>query len=320
MWFPQLWSAPVTNQAHSTYRFSFLINSEKEFVARHTLYDIGGSRLVKRSTSLPASRGYGRRDILIRVEDEAPRMTVGLQLSNTAGVFWVDDVRLERVNGMEFKRTLLPRAHVFQRLERIAERRPFEPYDQLVEGDQMQAERVIFKDTATGAQIWRLSHTPGGSTRHHYMEASPWNCDGSILMLGSDQWNLRANLRYAPDGGKVTRLPYSTSWWAWDHQRPDVFYAAGKEEGGRSAVFRHDMAGGRTLLRCYQGSVGVWAVSQDNKYLLIKESFPDAPWNKREHDPPAVARRPGRHPAGSQGPNPPALVHQVAGPLGRIRV
>jgi hypothetical protein len=60
-----------------------------------------------------------------------------------------------------------------------------------------------------------------------------------------------------------------------------VFYASGKGQGGGSAVYRYEMDGRRTLLRNYQGSTSVWATSQDNKYLLIRESFPDAPWNKR---------------------------------------
>ena len=281
-WFPQLWSTVFRHQPHSTYRYSFLINSEKGFVVRHSLYNEEGSRVIKRSTTQPGTRGYERRHMLMRLEDEAPKLAVGLQLSQTDGVFWVDDVRVERVNGMEFKQKVLPRAHRYQRLEGLAKRRPFKPYDQLVRGDQVQSERVIFKDTATGAQIWRLSDTPGGSTRHFYMEASPWNCDGSILMLLADDWWRKVNLRYSPDGGTVTHLPYATGWWAWDRHDPKVFYVAGTGEAGKSTIFRYNIdKGDRIPLKQYDGSAMVWAVSQDNKYLLIKEAFSNVPWHKR---------------------------------------
>ena len=281
-WFPQLWSSHFRYQPHSTYRYSFLINSEKGFVVRHSFYNEAGRRVIKRSTTQPGTTGYARRQVLFRLEDEAPKLAVGLQLSRTDGVFWVDDVRVERVNGMEFKRKVLPRAHRYHQLERLAERRPFKPYDQVVQGDRVQPERVIFKDTATGAQIWRLADTPGGSTRHFYMEASPWNCDGSILMLLSREWRSRLNLRYSADGSAVTRLPYGTGWFAWDRRDPKVFYVAGKDDAGKTTVFRyHIETGERISLRQYEGSAMVWAVSQDNRYLLIKEAFTNVPWHKR---------------------------------------
>ena len=282
MWFPQLWSALFRYQAHSTYRYSFLINSEKGFVVRHSFYNEEGRRVIKRSTTQPGTKGFERRELLVRAENEAPKLAVGLQLSRTDGVFWVDDVRVERVNGTEFKRRVPALAHRYHRLERVAERRPFKPYDQVVSADQMQPERVIFKDTATGAQIWRLADTPGGSTRHFYMEASPWNCDGSVLMLASREWRQRTNLRYSPDGSTVTRLPYATGWFAWDRRDPKVFYVAGDDEEGKRAIFRYNIdKGERTAIKRYEGSAMVWAVSQDNKYLLIKEAFTDVPWHKR---------------------------------------
>ena len=37
----------------------------------------------------------------------------------------------------------------------------------------------------------------------------------------------------------------------------------------------------RTALKRYAGSAMVWAVSQDNRYLLIKEAFENVPWEQR---------------------------------------
>ncbi len=46
------------------------------------------------------------------------------------------------------------------------------------------SERVIFRDRATGAELWKMSRNPG-CTRHHYPNFAIWNADGSQLMLRS---------------------------------------------------------------------------------------------------------------------------------------
>ncbi|NOZ24079.1 MAG: hypothetical protein GXP25_23625 [Planctomycetes bacterium] len=281
-WFPQLWVRPFPIQPHSRYTYSVLVNSKKRFVMRHSLYDAEGKRVKKFSMEQPPTDGYERREITFRIEDNAPLLAVGIQLSQIAGVILVDDVKVERVNGLEFKRTQLPEPHRYHHLEQIAARRPFKPYAQVVEGDRIQSERVIFKDSATGAEIWRITDTPGGATRHFYMEACPWNCDGSRLMLSSSDWGQRFNVLLPPDAGVMQRLPFKSGWFAWDRQDPDRFFYCKSAEGGGSAAVVYSLKDKKeTVLRTFKGHAGAWRISEDNKYLLIKEYFPKAPLDQK---------------------------------------
>jgi len=284
MWFPQLWLAPFAIQPHSTYRYSFLVNSEKPFVMRHSLFAEGGARTRKFSEGQEATRGFEPREVTFRVEDEGPDAAIGIQLSQRAGVMWVDDARIERVNGVEFTRVEPPLAHCCHRLERLAARRPFKPYAQVTEGDPIQSERVIFRDTGTGAWVWRVTDTPGGSTRHYYMEACPWNGDGSRLLLSSSEWDLREDRLLPADCSTMTRPPVWTSWFAWDRKDPNRLYYCKPLEGDdtKSGAFTYSYATGEDkLLKTFAGSANAWVLSQDNKYLLLKEYFPEAPLEKR---------------------------------------
>ncbi|OGV74351.1 MAG: hypothetical protein A3K19_27370 [Lentisphaerae bacterium RIFOXYB12_FULL_65_16] len=280
-WFPQLWARAVPFQPHSTYRLSLLVNSEKRFVLRHSLFGAAGERTRKDSTDQPPTAGFERREYTFRIDEELASLAVGLQLSQVAGVVLADDVRVERVNGAEFRRALLPEAHRYHRLEQLAARRPFKPYVPLVTDDRMQAERVIFRDTATGAWLWRLAHTPGGSTRHHYMEASPWNCDGSVVLLNSSDRGRKSNVLLAADGATAQVLP-STGWFAWDRQDRNVFYYCRRADGGKSAACRYSVETRQeTVLRNFDGETSAWRISEDNKYLLIREFFKDALWAQK---------------------------------------
>jgi Carbohydrate family 9 binding domain-like/Fibronectin type III domain len=282
MWFPQLWLKPVSVQPHSAYRFSLLVNSGKRFVVRYTLFDAAGKRVRKSGADQVATKGYERRTVSFRVEDDAASLGVGVQLSQTTGVLWADDARLERVNDLEFKRRQSPDAHPHQKLDQLAARRPFKPRAQVMRGDSIQPERVIFKDTGTGATIWRLTDTPGGSTRHFYMEIPPWNCDGSAMVLRSSDWDGRFNVLLSPDGSAMTRLPVSAAGYTWDRKDPDrLYYCKGAGDGKTAAIDCSLKDCKETVLKTFEGDTSVWPVSQDNKYLLIRESFPGAPWSKR---------------------------------------
>jgi len=282
MWFPQLWTVPFAVQPHSTYEYSLLVKCDKRFVMRHTVFDATGKSVKKYHIDQPPTKGYERRKVSFRIDDGPPLLAVGVQLSGVGGLIWVDDARVERVNGLEFKRKRLPEPHRYHNLERLAERRPFKPYRLVVKGDMLQSERVIFKDSGTGAEIWRITQTPGGATRHFYMEACPWNCNGSRLMLYASEWDKRFNALFPPDAAAMKMLPFASGWFAWDREQPDRFYYCRKFEGGGSAAFIYSFKdGSEALLRKFKGRAGAWRVSEDNKYLLIKEYFPDAPLNRR---------------------------------------
>lgn len=282
MWFPQLWVAPFRIQPHSTYEYSLWVNCEKRFVMRHSLYDASGNRVEKHSVEQPSTKGYERRKISFRVEGDLPMLGVGIQLSQVAGVIWVDDVKVERVNGLEFSRRVAPEPHRYHRLEQLAARRPFKPYPLVAKGDMLQSERTIFRDTGTGAQIWRLADTPGGSTRHFYMEVCPWSCDGSKILLYSSDWDKRFDVLFPADAASAKMLPIASGCYTWDRKDPDRFYYCKGVDGGKSAAFCYSLKENKEiLLKTFDGDTNVWPISQDNKYLLVRESFPNAPWNQR---------------------------------------
>ena len=282
MWFPQLWLKPVPIQPHSAYQFSLLVNSEKRFVVRYSLFDATGSRVRKSSSEQVPTKGYERRMVSFRVEDDAAQLGVGVQLSQTTGVIWADDARLERVNGLEFKRRQLPDEHRYHKLDRLAARRPFKPRAQVMHGDSIQPERVIFKDSATGSAIWRLTDTPGGSTRHFYMEIPPWNCDGSAIALYSSDWDGKFSVLLSPDASSMAKLPVAAAGYTWDRKDPDRLYYCKGTEDGKTAAIRYSLKDNKeTVLGTFGGGASVWPVSQDNKYLLIRESFPNVPWSQR---------------------------------------
>lgn len=66
-------------------------------------------------------------------------------------------------------------------------------------GCQWQPEILIFNDTQTGTEIWRLSDDPSDTYNPGVISRTPWTADGSYFILGS------------------TRNPTQNKWWGqWD--------------------------------------------------------------------------------------------------------
>ena len=272
-WFPQLWTDPVPIQPHSTYEFSALVDSPKAFVVRHGFFSAEGRRTAKFSRTEPPTKGFERRSISFRIEDEEPQVALGLQYSRVAGVMRIDDARLVRLNDAEYRKRPIPNPHRYHHLERLAERRPFKP---TVDIGAHQDERVIFRDSATGAPIWRITDTPSGATRHYYMEACPWNCAGSRFLLK------RGGLvEFSAAGLEGKTLNDWGGWFAWDREDPDVFYFC-RTNKPTSQCFSYSFKTGKeTLLRTFEGSVAAWVISWDNRYLLCKQHLADKPLEER---------------------------------------
>ena len=72
---------------------------------------------------------------------------------------------------------------VFARRDRLAAK----TMDPLAQNGVCQTERLIFRDTETGAEVWRLTFDPSMSLIHSHINRSPWNCDGSLLLIRSDR-------------------------------------------------------------------------------------------------------------------------------------
>jgi len=105
------------------------------------------------------------------------------------------------------------------------------PYDKLRSGDAYASERTIFRDTATHAEIWKMTHDPQ-ICRHVYYDIPAWNADGSLLFFlswrpgeGNRNWLMDA------DGGNIRELriegePGEAQRPLWSIHDPDLMYYA----------------------------------------------------------------------------------------------
>lgn len=94
-------------------------------------------------------------------------------------------------------------------------------------------ERVVFKDTASGATNWRMSRNPGYN-RHQYSNVPVWNCDGSLLNLNSSGGTRRGYWLVAADGSRWT---YFDSWpFQWSRVDPQIAYTVNMNTRELSAV------------------------------------------------------------------------------------
>lgn len=274
-WYPQLHSAPYPVQGASTYEYSALVKCDRQFVMRWRLIGEDGG---KHSTIQLPTDGWERRSVQIEVAPGIEQMTVGMQLSQVKGVLWIDDMRLVRRNDIQVSPVVLPVPHRYHRLEELASRSRFKPYALLQdESGRYDSDRVIFHDSGTGAEIWLMTRSADGkSTRHFYMEASPWNADGSLLCLNTGQVG-RGTVLMSADGSSWRKTPEYYSGYQWDRLDPRrLFYRRSRDGGGTELAWVDVTTGRSTVLKQFQGSTGLWPMSQDGKYLLIKESIPDA--------------------------------------------
>ncbi len=279
-WYPQLHSQPVPAQPNSVYEYSALVNCPVQFVMRWRLI---GPESVKRSTVQPPTDGWERCTVEIEVGSGVEAISVGIQLSGLQGVIWADDVRLVRRNDIQLSPVTLPVPHRYHALEELAARTRFKPYALLQREDGgFGPDRVIFHDTGSGAEIWMLTRSADGkSTRHFYMEASPWNADGSLLCFFTGQLG-KGTVLMPADGSSWHRTPDYYSGYIWDRLDPDRLYWRKYKAPQQYDLAVADLSTHESgVIREFEGSLGLWPMSPDGKYLLVKNTVPD-PGN--DHD------------------------------------
>jgi hypothetical protein len=64
-------------------------------------------------------------------------------------------------------------------------RTPAKPWDLLKDGSTWQPDLLIFHDTITGSEIWRLSNGPSDTYQTSVVNRPAWSADGSWFMVGS---------------------------------------------------------------------------------------------------------------------------------------
>ena len=166
------------------------------------------------------------------------------------------------------------RRHGLLELDR---RRVNKPYEALERDGVFPAERVVFRDTGTGAEVWRMTHDPLTS-RHVYYDIPAWNVDGSLLFFiahrpgnGSRNWLMDA------DGGNVRELPMPATAGEvkrpiWSTSDPATMLCAVVHDG-RSELRALNVHTGETELLAEVDLVHFLEMtppSQDGKKLLVR--------------------------------------------------
>ncbi|MBU0608437.1 MAG: fibronectin type III domain-containing protein, partial [Armatimonadetes bacterium] len=172
---------------------------------------------------------------------------------------------------------VLFRSHPYHNLQELAQRTAFKPHTLLRQADGwVQPDRVIFKDTGTGAEIWMMARSAGSSTRHQYMEMSPWNADGSLLALFGGQMG-KGTLLMDTFSGAYRPCAFYASASQWDRQDPTRIYF--RQYRGHEKTDLWDLVWGNVLTgethvgRRFDGDVSIWPMSQDGKKLLVRETL-----------------------------------------------
>lgn len=274
-WFPVLYTVPVPVQPGSTYEISAMARCDREFRMRYNLIGEAGG---KRGVPVPATDGWQRVSMEATVpETGVKELQAGFQLIATTGVILIDDIMIRRRNELSGTVDDETKPHPFHNLHELASRTAFKPYELLQGPDgSFQADRVIFRDSATGAPVTMYTRSAGGSTRHTYMEISPWNADGSLLAL-TGGWPGKGTMMLPADGSTLKPLAFYASSPIWDRHDPFRLYF--RKYRGHEKTDLWDLAIGNVgtgsfeTRRRFAGDISLWPMSQDGEKLLVRETL-----------------------------------------------
>ena len=132
-------------------------------------------------------------------------------------------------------------------------------------------EKLVYKDTATGATIWKMTRWPGYS-RHHYANMLCWNANGALVKLLS---NRSRNVLMASDGRRMFKLdvPDADYITKWCPVRPERLYAH-EYRGDKRVFYMVDVVTKkkRYLPGVYGGRADMWVPHPDGKRLIIVDN------------------------------------------------
>ena len=159
---------------------------------------------------------------------------LSINICNDTGKFTISEPCVKRIPSAASTLAWPPGPAPLHRLSALRERTLPKPFKKVLGPDgTLPGQRVVFKDTATGATIWRMAWGPGWD-RHQYSNMTPWNCDGSLLAIRrqepeSGTWLMDAR----GDAGRflLNRLA------VWSHDSRWHFYHNTKQGG----LFRYDV-------------------------------------------------------------------------------
>jgi len=146
---------------------------------------------------------------------------------------------------------LLPRtvklqeAAPYHGLTALAARNAWRPLDRFKQGETWLSERVVYRDTATGNTVWRMTVDPGVDKVVYY-DLPEWNADGSLLMFETRRGLGRTWVMNA-DGTGLRPLfgdaegTYGAGYWSVND--PAIWYAQLRDESGTAVVAYNVLTG-----------------------------------------------------------------------------
>jgi hypothetical protein len=166
-------------------------------------------------------------------------------------------------------------ADPIHKLTELDSRRHIKPFDLLKSSQgEYPGERVVFRDSSTGSEIWKLSRNPGYNY-HQYSNIPAWNLDGSRLLLLSTRPGGSRFWRVAPDGRRWTPTTMNMSGWAfWSTSDAQKVYALDSHPG---VIWEVDVSTGQSRrvwdLSAEKGELKLFRPSVDGKKFLVREKY-----------------------------------------------
>ena len=271
-WYPQLLMAkPAAVHAGRTYEASAWVRCDRAWNFRYILSGTRPKPTKRAKPFGPSPKQMRHVAFTFVVPPDRTRLSLGFNMTNTTGELIVDNVRLRRVpTGLSgAPGSDDTRAHPIHRLVELSRRTRIMPREHVRRGETYACERVVFADTATGATIWKMTRAPG-YTRHTYSNMSPWNADGSMLMLRSDRDQRGKGWVYLmpSDGPGIRAVNVGGTYWCPVH--PDrLFYRVWSPNTETMEVGWYNPRTGRTHAIGQVPRGGMIPPSHDGRKLLV---------------------------------------------------
>jgi len=161
------------------------------------------------------------------------------------------------------------RAHAYHRLEEARRANVWaKPCEKLVRDGVNFGERLIFRDTGTGAEVWRVTFN-AGPDGVSYANTFPWNADGSLLMFsGRKRIDGGWHMLLSADGTRISRPKGygSMTHPRWTRDDPESVLCSSGRDLFRINVLTGKKTGIASLPEHVQGRLsfgpkGVWAAA-----------------------------------------------------------
>ena len=245
-WYPQAHSGLAGVIPGRDYIASGWLKSDKHWTFRVSTY--GDRRNKKGFPFRPSPKEMVRVAVPFSVPEGHTKARVGFQISGSKGTVVGDDFRIQlasqaAVKVLAMRRLRERKPDPIHGLRELADRTRIPP-KWLTDRDikTYPSERVVFKDSVTGAEIWKMTRWPG-STRHRYSNMNAFNANGEFVSARSDRG--KKYLLVASDGSGHQVVPISASEWC--PKNPERLY--GREGVGKqrkqSRIYWYDVYTGK---------------------------------------------------------------------------